>query len=104
MWTEDLMIIPITDSIRIAGRKRCWELQKRRTRTGRNTWQPYRYYSSLGQALAAIGEQEIRLSKGNNLADAVRAYTDVCQRYDSILDSVLSSISDRADPAAPTQS
>lgn len=83
------MIIDISDSIRIAGKERCWELQKSRTRNNQKMWEPIKYYSGLQQALAAVGEREFRMSEGYGLANAVESLTDVTRRLQELLDDTL---------------
>ena len=90
------MIIPIDKKTRIFGTSRCWEIQRMRLSQGAEKWEPKQFYPKLGQALAAAGEREIRLAEGNGLADAIRAFTEVSQRYEKALDGALEEVSQRA--------
>ena len=91
------MILPLNRYLRLEGRPLAWELQKRRTRQGKDVWEPIKYYRRLGHALAEAGEREVRLMEGSSLADAAEAFTRVTDRYRKILDGAFSELSRRAD-------
>ncbi len=89
------MIIPINDSVRVAGNEHGWQLQRLRLRQGQQVWQPFKYFTTLGQAMAQAGEREVRLSEGTSLAEAIETYTRVSHRYEELLDNAFSELIER---------
>ena len=87
--------IPLSDSIRVVGKKHSWELQRLRVKNGEKVWQPFKYFTTLGQAMAQAGEREVRLSEGTSLAEAIETYTQVSHRYEELLDNAISELIER---------
>ena len=54
---ETEMIIPLSESLRIAGQPLAWELQTLRTRKGQKVWTPIKYFQKLSCALVDAGER-----------------------------------------------
>ncbi len=90
------MVIPLTDNLRIFGGSLAWELQRRKTVSGVERWESFKWFTKLGQAVREAGETEIRLSEGNSLADAIEALSRVSHRYDMILEAAFSEIDRKA--------
>jgi len=55
-------------------------------RKGRVVWQPYKYFPTFGQALAAAGEREIRTAPIHDLAEAIKAVHQLFTKYSQIVD------------------
>ena len=91
------MIIPLSESLRIAGQPLAWELQILRTRKGLLVWTPIKYFQKLSCALVDAGEREIRLREGSTLEDAIDAFTLVTARYRELLDGAFSELTRHAD-------
>ena len=91
------MILTFGDSLRLVGKEHAWELQKRRTRGGRQTWAPVKFYRRLGHALVEVGERQIRLADGNTISEALDAFTRVTHDLQQILDLALEGIEQQAD-------
>ena len=91
------MIIPLSESLRIAGKPLAWELQTLRTRVGQKVWTPIKYFQTLSCAPVDAGEREIRLWEGSTLADAIDAFTLVTARYKNLLDNAFLELAESAD-------
>ena len=91
------MIISLWNNKRLVGKELAWELQKPRTRDGRQTWEPIKYYRRLGHALAEVGEQQVRLAEGDSLLDAITAVTEVSDELQRFVDEAFESIARPAD-------
>ena len=55
-------------------------------RKGRVVWQPYKYFPTFGQALAAAGEHEIRTAPITSLAEAIKVVHQLIPKYNQIVE------------------
>ncbi len=83
------MIIPLSKKIRVRGTADCWQLEKAVKRKGQASWQAFKYFSGLGQAVSGACEREIRLDPANSLNDALQAIDKIAARYSKLLDDAL---------------
>ena len=90
------MILSLNNNLRLVGKELAWELQKRRTRNGNSTWQPIKYYRRLGHALSEFGERKVRMMAGDDLADAINAFTSVRQDLQRKLDTAFAGLEEQA--------
>ncbi len=90
------MVIPLNDNLRIFGGQMAWELQRRRTVSGVERWESFKWFRKLGHAMQEAGETEIRRSEGNSLADAIEAFSRVSHRCDTILEAAFSEVTRNA--------
>ena len=81
------MIIPIDEKTRIVGTKIAWELQKTRTRDGKQTWEPYKWFSTFRSALEEAVHREIRTHPAASLSEAIEAVSALVQRYEELIPS-----------------
>ena len=81
------MIIPIDEKTQIVGTERAWELQKTRTRNGKQTWEPYKYFPSFRQAVADAVHREIRIHPAHGLSEAILAVAVIVQKYEELIPS-----------------
>ncbi len=81
------MIVLIDSDNRIKGTKRAWELQKRRTHKGGQTWETYRWFNSFGSALEDAVHSEIRTHPAASLSEAIKAVSVIVQRYEQLIPS-----------------
>jgi hypothetical protein len=88
-----IVIVPISDKIRIASNTHCWQLEHRRNCRERPRFEPYKYYSSLRQALEAACEQEVRADPAQSLAEAASAISRITSRYEKLFDCALAEVS-----------
>ncbi len=91
------MVIPLNDNLRIFGGQMAWELQRRRTVSGAERWESFKWFTKLGQAVKEAGETEIRLSEGTSLADAIETFSRASHRYEQVLDEAFSEVARKAD-------
>ena len=82
-----VVIIPIDVNTRIVGTKRAWELQRPRTRKGKQGWEPYKWFNSFRSALEEAVHREIRIHPARTLADAIDGVADVVQKYEQLIPS-----------------
>ena len=80
------MIISLDSKNRIRGTEMCWQLERTRMRKGRVVWQPYQYFQTFGQALAAAGEREIRTAPIQDLSEAIKAVHQLLPKYSAIVE------------------
>ena len=81
------MIIPINAEIRIKGTETCWELQRVRSKKGQQVWEPFKYFSTFRQALEEAVQREIRRHPATTLSDAIRAVSNIVQKYEDLIPS-----------------
>ena len=81
------MIIPIDAKRRIVGTERAWELQRTRIRDGKLTWEPYKWFTTLRQALEEAVQREIRIHPATSLSEAIEAVSGVVQKYEKLIPS-----------------
>ena len=81
-----MVIISLDSKNRIRGTKMCWQLERTRMRKGRVVWQPYKYFQTFGQALAAASEREIRTAPIHDLAEAIKAVHQLIPKYSQIVE------------------
>jgi len=81
------MNVLIHSDIRIKGTKRAWELQKRRTHEGGQTWETYRWFTSFSSALEDVVHSEIRTHPAATLSEAIEAVSVIVQRYEQLIPS-----------------
>ena len=83
------MIIPISKDIRVRGTEHCWQLEKRRVRKDKHEWEAFKYFSSLGEAVAAACRREIRIHPASSLVEALQAVDQITARYNKLLDDAI---------------
>ena len=81
------MIIPIDDKIRIVGTKRAWELQKTRSRNGKQTWEPYKWFTTFRSALEEAVHHEIRIHPAHGVSETILAVAEVVRKYEKLIPS-----------------
>ena len=86
---ERTVIISLDSKNRIRGTEMCWQLERTRMRKGRVVWQPYKYFPTFDQALAAAGEREIRTAETHGLAEAIRAVHQLIPKYSQIVEAAI---------------
>ena len=65
------MIVPINEQYRITSDPRQWIVQQRRTRKGKEGWEPQTYHQSFESALQSLGERLVRDSNAQTLEEAL---------------------------------
>ena len=91
------MILTLNNDLRLVGNEHAWEMQKRRTRGGRQTWESIKYYRKLRHALVEAGERQVRLAEGNTLSDVIDSFTSVTNDLQRILDTAIARLEHQAD-------
>ena len=81
------MIVNIDDNTRIKGTSYCWELQSHRPYKGGMKWEPYKYFPSFRQAVAAAVHREIRVHPAHGLSEAILAVADTVDKYEKLIPS-----------------
>ena len=81
------MIIPIDEKTRIVGTKRAWELQKTRSRNGKQTWEPYKWFTTFRSALEEAVHHEIRIHPAHGVSEAIQAVADIVRKYEELIPS-----------------
>jgi len=81
------MIIQVDPKTRIKGTASCWELQQIRVRKGEPTWEAFKWFMSFEHALGEAVHREIRLHPAISLSDALRAVSEVIQRFNQLIPS-----------------
>lgn len=81
------MIIQIDPNTRIVGTERAWELQRPRSRNGKTTWEPYKWFTTFRYALEEAVQRDIRLHPASSLSEAIKAVSDVVQKYEKLIPS-----------------
>jgi len=79
------MIITIDNAIRIKPTNYCWQVEYCRRKKGELIWEPKTYHSSLGQAVSAAVQREIRNHPASTISDALRAVDAIGQKYDQAI-------------------
>ena len=79
------MIIQIDERTRIVGKKRCWELQRTRSRDGKKAWEARKWFTTFRQALDEAVHREIRLHPARNLADAIEGVSEIVRRVSDLI-------------------
>lgn len=92
------MIIQLDPKTRIRGAERTWELQRARTRKGKLTWEPYRWFQSFGSALDEAVHREIRIHPADGLSEAIEAVSGLVRRYEELIPSEYRFIRQRDKP------
>jgi hypothetical protein len=93
------MIIPLSDKLRIRGTESAYQLERPHKRKGQIKWEPFKYYSTFGPALAAACGREIRTHPAQGLTEAIEAATAIAARYGKLLDCALDEIAKRSEPS-----
>lgn len=81
------MIIQIDSNIRIVGTERAWELQRTRERSGEQTWEPYKWFTTFRSALDEAVHREIRIHPANGLSEAIEAVSAIVRKYEELIPS-----------------
>ena len=90
-----MLIILLSEEIRIRGTEHCWQLEKSRKRDGKHDWEAFKYFQSFGEAVGAAGRREIRLHPATGLVEALKAIDQIAARYSKLLDDALSEIASK---------
>ena len=81
------MIVDIDDKTRIKGTSHCWELQSHRPYKGGMKWEPFKYFPSFRQAVAAAVHREIRVHPAHGLSECILAVADTVDKYEKLIPS-----------------
>ena len=65
------MIVPINAQYRITTDPYQWIVQKKRSRKGKEDWEPQTYHTSFQSALQSLGEFMVRQSDAATLTEAL---------------------------------
>ncbi len=93
-------IIPLNEKYRLASDYRAWELQEKITRKHRKTgkpaeeWSPIRWYSTFDSALKDVSEVCLRISKAEDIGEAIKEVKDLLA---SIRHAVASELTDKGE-------
>ena len=69
------MIIHIDEKTRVHGTSMCWQLERQKRRKEKGlVWEPYKYFATFGQAMAAAGEGRAADSFGSSPALSLSRY------------------------------
>ena len=86
------MIIPIDEKYRISSNEYSWDLEEVTPnidkRTGKPKVKKLGYYTSLGKALSAAAQRELRLSDAVGLVEAEKAVAGLTRKYAALFDEV----------------
>ena len=82
------MIIMLDENYRIAGNEHCWQLEKRKVVKGRTEWRPFKYCTTMDNALREAAQREIRTHPAEKLSDAIEACIQITQKYSRFFDEV----------------
>lgn len=82
------MIIPLGEDLRIRGTEHCWQLEKLRVVRGQGEWRPYKYFTTMDNALREAAQRELRMLPANGVAEALAACEAVSAKYATIFDEV----------------
>ncbi len=85
---EQTMIIPLDDGLRIRGTERCWQLEKLKSVKGQDEWRPFKYFTTMDNALREAAQRELRLFPANGVSEAIAACEAVTAKYAKIFDEV----------------
>jgi len=81
------MIVQIDEKTRIKGTSHCWELQSHRLHKGQLKWEPFKYFPSFRQAVAAAVHREIRVHPAHGLSEAILAVAKTVDKYEKLIPS-----------------
>ena len=88
------MIVPINEQYRIATDPYQWIVQKKRSRKGKEDWEPQTYHTSFQSALESLGEFMVRQSDAASLTDALVEVENVTTTLSQALTPQFQVISD----------
>lgn len=74
------MILPIDDTYRIAADAQCWSIQRRKQRKEGETWESFKFYTTLDDAVQGLAQLMIRTSDAQTLADALLEAESIATR------------------------
>ena len=81
------MIIPLKETLRIKGTETCWELQRVRSRRGKQEWESFKWFTTFGRAVDEAVHREIRLHPATTLAEAIEAVSGIVRKYEELIPS-----------------
>ena len=81
------MIIDLDINTRISGTGSCWELQRNRNYKGGKRWEPYKWFTTFGQALAEAVHREIRIHPAHGVSEAILAVAETIDRFEQLIPS-----------------
>ena len=79
------MNIKLSEDRRIVGTKHAWELQRRRTVKGQDSWRAFKWFPSFALAVQEAVHAEIREHPANDLAKAIKAVDTIVHRYAQLI-------------------
>ena len=88
------MIVPINEQYRITTDPYQWIVQKKRSRKGKEDWEPQTYHTSFQSALQSLGEFMVRQSEAASLTDALVEVENVTTTLSQALTPQFQVISD----------
>ena len=88
------MIVPINEQYRITTDPYQWIVQKKRSRKGKEDWEPQTYHTSFQSALQSLGEFMVRQSDAASLTDALVEVENVTTTLSQALTPQFQVISD----------
>ena len=75
------VIITLSETTRIRGTSRCWQLERPRSKNGRTKWEPYKYFLTFRQALDKAGDDEVRNHPAKTIPEAIEAIADINRKH-----------------------
>ena len=88
---RQIMIIHLSEKLRIRGTTECWQLESLQNN---GKWRPLKYYQSFGHALHEAAQRDIRTDPATGIAEAIDACNRITQKYAQIFDDVGKSAKD----------
>ena len=83
------MILPTDDESRIRSTENSWQAEYRYKRNGEDAWQPKTYHGTLGQAVGASCQREIRNHPAQTLTEALEGVNQIAAKYENAIDSAI---------------
>ena len=90
------MIISLANDIRITNDKHCWKLERKRTRNGEETYQAFKWCTSLRQAIDSACEYEVGRQPTRTLSEAAATISRITARYECLFDCAHAKVPARA--------
>ena len=88
------MIVPINEQYRITTDPYQWIVQKKRSRKGKEDWEPQTYHTSFQSALQSLGEFMVRQSDATTLTDVLAEVESITTTLSQALTPQFQVISD----------
>ena len=80
------MILDLDERTRIASTSRCWQMQQLVARKGKGpSWEPFKYFTTLTDALGAALERDIKTDESQTLAETVETIKELVQKHIEVI-------------------